>query len=659
MAAYDPTLVITDPDSLSALVKLTGAETDGSNIHEVVIDTVGKTIKLVTGGSRTLTINGVTLKCLYSFLKERWKNDTDLIKFAFPMTPITDEQFEFYNGWNLDKTGTGSTYTPNLIRTGGWAVKHSGTGNDTERWASVISLGSLGSTDQVYYQQIDSTATDNTTAIVLTGAVNQAVQFYQDTNGDLSPDYNYSQFLKLFCREWQKTYVSSALADIGVTTLTYQAYRFPLANTTDSKLTTLAASESAASGVSKNVAGATWAGSVANVNVVSHGFSSGESIVVAGITPSGYNGTYTITGVSTNYLTYALVSDPGTYTSGGTVAGAKYNNMNIKWYTSGQTQTGFNSPSTAFFKVLLDADVSGAQNPNPTAEEIYAFIQAQLRRAVNINSGDGTGGTVNGGKVGKVVPDKLRFVGDDLYTLGQATGSEGVFILDYNDADINRLHFWGYGSAFGNASVVNNASWSANTATFMTSTAHGFTTNDRVTVSGVTPTGYNSTYQITVGNSVSFTSTLVGDPGAFSAAGSVVAAEYQNIQYPYTAVLTLSFGDNLKNDAAAIYSVFFTNDDAGDNTGRDFGTKDAIVANVKAGTPMTGNIGGASSVQLQYDYDGNTQRGAASAGTNAPITVVAIGLSTAQYVKAEGTIAKSISNSVSLVAPLERNYQNA
>jgi hypothetical protein len=59
-----------------------------------------------------------------------------------------------------------------------------------------------------------------------------------------------------------------------------------------------------------------------------------------------------------------------------------------------------------------------------------------------------------------------------------------------------------------------------------------------------------------------------------------------------------------------------------------------------------------------FDYDGNIQRGAGSAGTDAPITVVAQGLSNAQYVKATGTIARSTANSISLVSSLERNYSN-
>lgn len=521
MATYLPASVVSDPDSLTANVNTTLFPTNPGK--EIYIDTTTKLIQVRV--ENNLLIHGVTLKCLYSFLKEEWRTNANLISFPFPMTPITDEQFEFYNGWNLDNantTGAQSQTSAELIRTGGWSVKKydAGTdtnGFDTERWASVITLGTLGdpttSTDQVYYQQVDSLTTDNTTNFKLTGTVNQAIQFYSDTNGDGTPDYNRSQFTKLLCREWQKTYAASTLADIGVTTLTYQAYRFPLTNASDSKLVTL------------------------------------------GVTEANANG-----------------------------AVSPYNNMSITWYTLGQSRTGFQTPTTAFFKVIIDADVSGTLSPNPTAEQIYAFVQSKLRKTIDINDGDGTAGTDGAVKIGKVVPEKLRFIGDDLYTLGQTATSEGVYIDDYNDTDVNRLHFWGYATDSG-------------------------------------------------------------------------GTEYTNIQFPFSAVLTINFGENLQQDANSIYRVFFTNDDAGTNTGRDFGTANAIIVLQKDSSPMSG-LANVASVTLTYDYDGNVQRGAGSNNTPVPITVLAIGLGTAQYVKTTGTIARTVTNSVSLVAPLERNYAN-
>ena len=201
--------LINDPDNLN----------QGT---EVVIDTAGKTIQLVKAGN--LSDDGVTLQALYSFLKEEWKNDNNLIKYSFPMEAITSEQFEFIGGWTYADTTTLS-----LFRNGGFAVRDGA--SIAEEFIGVITLGSIGTTDQVYFQQeIDGSATD----IIFTGAVNQCVKVYGDSSHG---NFDYRDYLKVFVREKAKEYAQSSHTDIGVSTFTYQAYRFPLANSDDLKVT--------------------------------------------------------------------------------------------------------------------------------------------------------------------------------------------------------------------------------------------------------------------------------------------------------------------------------------------------------------------------------------------------------------------------------------
>jgi len=128
--------------------------------------------------------------------------------------------------------------------------------------------------------------------------------------------------------------------------------------------------------------------------------------------------------------------------------------------------------------------------------------------------------------------------------------------------------------------------------------------------------------------------------------------------YPYVAAGTLLFNDNLYNDAASIYRVFFTDDNAGSNLGYDYGTANAITIKNVAGTDLADLVSGRTFVSFDFDYDGNIQRGAGSAGTDAPYTAVALGLTTAQFVVTTGTIIRSTANSVNFVAALERNYTN-
>ncbi len=119
--------------------------------------------------------------------------------------------------------------------------------------------------------------------------------------------------------------------------------------------------------------------------------------------------------------------------------------------------------------------------------------------------------------------------------------------------------------------------------------------------------------------------------------------------FPFLATGTISFNANLVNDSDAIYRMFFTSG---------FGTGSAILVDDNSGTDISGSVGGASSVAFDFDYDGNTQ-GGRTAGTDAAVTVVAIGLDGAQYVSASATIARATGQNISLVAPLERNYDNS
>jgi hypothetical protein len=192
---------------------------------EVVIDTSALTIQLLVAGN--LSTDGVQLQALYSFLKEEWKSDANLIKFLFPMVAITEEQFELINGWDF-----ADTTTRELIRDGGWALKD-GSGVSQEEWMNVTTLGAFddSGSDLAYYLQVDGgTPTD----IVLTGEVNQAIQIYGDaTHGN----FDYRGFFKIYLREQGKLYSFYDLnAEQNITSLTYKKYAMPLSNGTDLKI---------------------------------------------------------------------------------------------------------------------------------------------------------------------------------------------------------------------------------------------------------------------------------------------------------------------------------------------------------------------------------------------------------------------------------------
>lgn len=204
--------IIVDPDNLALTT-------------DVVIDTVAKTIEVKTTGAVTNagSTGGVTLQCLYSWLKEQWKTSSTFIKFPFPMEAITAEQFEFINGWRpLDDT------TRNLLRNAGWAEKNNA-GAVLRKYMGVVSLGSIGGADQPYFRWNSGARTN----FAFAGPINQAVQIFGDAdNGNFAYDDGGDTFT-IYVREQGKTYASSNNTSIGAPTLNYQVYRFPLSNAVD------------------------------------------------------------------------------------------------------------------------------------------------------------------------------------------------------------------------------------------------------------------------------------------------------------------------------------------------------------------------------------------------------------------------------------------
>jgi hypothetical protein len=474
---------IIDPDQLNQ-----GTEVD--------FITGSKLIRLNYAGNLSGgNANGVSWQALYSFIKEEWKNDDNLVRFPFPVLSITTEQFELINGWNLSGSLTDTSASQYLMRDGGWAVV-GGNGGNTEEWMNLTTLGQFSSSlNTAYYYQTSSEALFPDT--IFSGPVNQGIRIFTSASFD-NQNFDYRTFFKIYLREQGATYgFYDLLAEQNLDTLTYRKFALPLTNATDLNISQ---------------------------------------------SDAGILGNPVQQGMSITYFTESFQE------------------------TIGDTARNF--------KVKIDGN-------NGTKQQIYEWVQLQLRSGsgYDIDAGDNFANVT-----GSVAEELLEFVGDTLKTKfqnavgGNAAISGGVFIANFRAVDTNTI-------------------------------------------------------------------TLVDD---------------LNIErtFPFVAAGTINFNDNLQNDNDAIYKIFFTNDDAGDNTGRDFGTQNAIIINDNSGAPITGSVATSASRDFDYDYDNNVQRGNASSGSDVPFTGVALGLGTAQYVVTTGTWTRSITNTVNFVSALERNYSN-
>ena len=631
--------LIIDPDLLA------DSATDNATT-EVYINQSAKTIKLVIVGD--LSTDGVTLKCLYSFLKEQWRTDPNtknLAAFPFPMVPITDESFEFVEGW--DFVADASRY---LIRTAGWTVKNTSAAV-TQKWAGIVGLGTIESNDQLYFDQ-----GVGATNAQLTGQINQAVQILSDPNGDsnYADGYNRTTTFALFGREYAQAYGKAALTNIGVTTMDSIAYRFPISTSTDLNITHADATVGGANDPYQKIKiryfDASFSRDVDSATDRNFG------IVIDVGTHSGVDGSMTASGSS---LTTAAGGVPvdATY-DGGTLT--IHEGTNAGTYTIGTIVSATAIPITTTFPNTQSSISFTLQRVTPvvaTAEEIYELVQYKLRQNSNINS---TGTSV----IGKTADELLTFVGSDL-KCGLATpnnpngGGSGVIIEGFKVSDTNRLAFYDNTAVvrtypfvaaltinFGD-NLKNDASakyWAYFTYThqlasntFMIVSASGqnanltsqggavsltqITLGEQFLVSGFTWANNNGMYEATVAGTTSTVAVKKADTGDGNFLNAVAS----------TPVKTISMNP--------------------------FGSISGLIVDDNSVIDIAGNVAGNTSFQKSFNYDGNVQ-GGRTAAVDAPITVIGIGLSTGQYVKATGTIARSISNSITLTAPFERNYLN-
>lgn len=279
-----------------------------------------------------------------------------------------------------------------------------------------------------------------------------------------------------------------------------------------------------------------WATNVATLTIGAHNLLVGDTITVAGVTPSGYNGTYVITAITGTQVSYALLTNPGTYTGAGTVQGAY------------QIVTPYATPPLSWTQV--DDVMYLADGTHP--------IQ-QLTRQGNVQWSIAAGAFVNGpwGLIQNSTGATLSIAGSTITASSSVFKSTDVgrqlLWLDVTDNYNGSLGAWkwttiatyvsgtqvtvnGWKMGTGNNNncrrpinaagpyTVTAASW-ANTnggqATYTIGT-HSLKVGQLVDITGINPALYNSTgLQITAITSTTFTVLLPDNPGTWTSGGTV------------------------------------------------------------------------------------------------------------------------------------------
>lgn len=569
--------LITDPDLLRRSTQAAGAVEDG----EIYIDTTAKTIELISttdwASSNLVPADGVTLQALYSKLKELWKSEADLIAFPFPMEAITSEQFEFLSDWELKDTTTASrTY----IRNAGWTEKDA-TGTIKQEYLGAITLGSFveEATQYAYYAWEGDTAP---TQFTYPGPVNEAIKIYGDaTHGNFD---NRTTKLTLYIRPAPTgtsgnvvgyTFDESSTIDIGASSVTYQAYRFPLSSSVDLNLS-LTDAEITALETAKSLT-ITWYGSDQ---------------------------------ASNTFLPFDL-------------AGGPYN-----------------------FRVIINGDGT------VSTTEFYNWVQWSLRQAGDIDDGAGT-------EYGFSTPALLTFVGSTLQTfdIDPDVGLGGVALDGFdtnfandiqmrdNSGTLRSFPYVAAGKISANTNLIEDAA--AKYWMFFTTNPGGdFGTANAILVdnnSGTDITGDLHYIQATPATG-SATGTSNGSASASGSTMTVTSAGWTVNDFQGK-VLVVTSGSN-----AGYYWIASNTADTITITTA-FEATDAAMSWVIRNKNTSGEIG------WDFDYTNNVQ-GGRTGDSDAPVTIIGLGLNNAQYVRTTGTIQKATGQNFSLVSALERNFSD-
>lgn len=611
---------IVDPTEVDVVVNAT------ATTEEIEIQTDGKTIKLIPGnGTLTNTspgsTSGMTLQCTYSALKESWRTNATLNKFKFPIKAIYEAKFVMQYGWSWE----GAT-TKECLRDAGWAEI------DGSESACLISLGSqFDNTQQGWYQQVagfDATTTNFTK----TGPLDEAIEI-KGTAG--TPDY--TGYLKVFLREWQRTYSDyDVLVEQGFSALTYIAYRAPLSNADDIK----------------------------NDNSVTQATIDSAVDPYQNMAVQYYRGALFVTATAITYAVDDVVQD-GTgrwarCTTSGTVttpggAYASFGGTSVWEAYPGERQIG--TPYYAFNRAIQD----NASATLPTKEQIYLFAQNELTKSTDINDDPDTDtyGTVNG----DVAVRLAYWVGDILHSW------PGVHFDDYNTNDTNaialhditvdtggldaedvpltdteRLHpFAASGNMVFSQNLVDESD--ADTVHRM---YHRYTSTqiDQTDFDITSPSGANATLTgtgmqvISAGDyfTLSGYTTNPGNNGVKVATGTPSATSID-----YTDALGVTQVADVTGEAVTLEM-------------KPFDTESAVTVTDNGAAPIEGQITQINEA-FSFAYDTNTD-GGRTAGTPAPIVIVAQGLPGAEWVFAEFTITRSAGLSFPVNAPDELTYSN-
>jgi hypothetical protein len=134
---------------------------------------------------------------LYSALIDDFISETTLRNCPFPLVAVGPDRIDFKAvGYYNTATTVGSTIDAGDIqfwKGAGMEWEHDTTGNPTKKFYSIKSANTLQASSVVGYTQVNAGTPVEVTLV--SNQVNQVIQYFEDTDGNGTPDYNYTGHL--------------------------------------------------------------------------------------------------------------------------------------------------------------------------------------------------------------------------------------------------------------------------------------------------------------------------------------------------------------------------------------------------------------------------------------------------------------------------------
>jgi hypothetical protein len=243
----------------------------------------------------------------------------------------------------------------------------------------------------------------------------------------------------------------------------------------------------------KNISTASWSSNVSTyTTTTNHNLISGNSVVITGASPAGYNGTYTIAVTGLTTFTVAQLSNPGTWTSGGTITKTVISSYLGFWssWTAGPVTATI--AATGWIKVK-DL-VNGPFEPN-----VALTIQGGTAPVATAANNEERGWI-------EVIGAELSTT-PAIYTIPRL----GKFTVTGD---------WFYPKTATPFLLTTGTAWAANVTTYTTTTVHGLAIGSFVEIRGTNPAGYDGDYVVvSVPTTTTFTVAQIANPGAWTSGG--------------------------------------------------------------------------------------------------------------------------------------------